>query len=293
MGPARSPAKRRRRRPRRGPTRSTPPACRAISTSTPFQKIHLNAAWFSGRDLDRFSQYQFGLFDDTRIHGVPASGVRYGELAMARGSYSLNVFEQYRLDFFVDQAWGRQTTASRHLGSDSGLRNCREPAGAVEYDSSRRLRQERAARALPPARLDDAADSVAEAAPMMPTLRADLHVHTCHSKVSGTLSFLGSRDCYSKPADVYRVAKARGMDLVAFTDHDSIDGALELLNDRPDLDGRDRRGRGVVPPARRRPRRASRRLRHDRSAASRPAAAARATSSTSSRAFAKPACSSR
>jgi predicted metal-dependent phosphoesterase TrpH len=71
---------------------------------------------------------------------------------------------------------------------------------------------------------------------MIPTLRADLHVHSCHSKVSGTLSFLGSRDCYSKPADVYCVAKARGMDLVAFTDHDSIGGALELLNDRPDLE---------------------------------------------------------
>ena len=47
------------------------------------------------------------MFDDTRIHGVPASGVRFGELAMARGSYSLNIFEQYRLDLFVDQAWGR------------------------------------------------------------------------------------------------------------------------------------------------------------------------------------------
>src|SRR5216683_2988462 len=70
---------------------------------------------------------------------------------------------------------------------------------------------------------------------MMPMLRADLHVHTRHSTVSGTMPFLGSRDCYSTPADVYRVAKARGMDLVAFTDHDSIGGALELLNDRPDL----------------------------------------------------------
>src|SRR6267142_548348 len=68
---------------------------------------------------------------------------------------------------------------------------------------------------------------------MTPMLRADLHVHTCHSKVSGTLPFLGSRDCYSAPADVYRVAKARGMDLVAITDHDSIDGALELLDRRP------------------------------------------------------------
>ena len=70
---------------------------------------------------------------------------------------------------------------------------------------------------------------------MMPMLRADLHVHTRHSSVSGNLRFLGSRDCYSTPADVYRVAKARGMDLVAFTDHDSIGGALELLDARPDL----------------------------------------------------------
>ncbi|HMF96557.1 MAG TPA: PHP-associated domain-containing protein [Vicinamibacterales bacterium] len=70
---------------------------------------------------------------------------------------------------------------------------------------------------------------------MIPTLRADLHVHTRHSTRSGNLRFLGSRDCYSRPADVYRVAKARGMDLVAFTDHDSIGGALELLDQRPDL----------------------------------------------------------
>ncbi len=72
-----------------------------------FHKIHLNGAWFGGHDLDRFGKYQFGLFDDTRIHGVPASGVRYGELAMARGAYSINVFEQYRFDLFLDHAWGR------------------------------------------------------------------------------------------------------------------------------------------------------------------------------------------
>ncbi len=45
-----------------------------------FHKIHLNGAWFGGRDLDRFAKYQFGMFDDTRIHGVPASGVRFQEL---------------------------------------------------------------------------------------------------------------------------------------------------------------------------------------------------------------------
>ena len=68
-----------------------------------------------------------------------------------------------------------------------------------------------------------------------PVLRADLHVHTMHSRINNDLAFLRSRDCYSRPEDVYRVAKARGMDLVAITDHDSIDGCLELLDARPDL----------------------------------------------------------
>ena len=68
------------------------------------------------------------------------------------------------------------------------------------------------------------------------TLRADLHVHTRHSTHNGTMPFLGARDCYSTPRDVYRVAKSRGMDLVAITDHDSIDGALELLDERPDAE---------------------------------------------------------
>ncbi len=73
----------------------------------PFQKIHLNGAYFGGRRLDRFSQYQFGMFDDTRIHGVPSSGVRFAELAMARGSYTFNLFEQYRFDVFLEHAVGR------------------------------------------------------------------------------------------------------------------------------------------------------------------------------------------
>jgi len=70
-------------------------------------KIHINGAWFGGRRLDRFTKYQFGMFDDTRIHGVPASGVRFQDLTMARGSYSFNLFDLYRLDLFLEQAWGR------------------------------------------------------------------------------------------------------------------------------------------------------------------------------------------
>ncbi len=70
-------------------------------------KFRINLAYFGGRDLDRFSMYQFGLFDETRIHGVPAGGVRFPELAIARASYSLNVLSLYRLDAFFDQAFGR------------------------------------------------------------------------------------------------------------------------------------------------------------------------------------------
>jgi predicted metal-dependent phosphoesterase TrpH len=42
-----------------------------------------------------------------------------------------------------------------------------------------------------------------------------------------------SRDCYSDPEAIYRAAHTRGMDLVAITDHDSIDGCLELLDRHP------------------------------------------------------------
>ncbi len=60
--------------------------------------------------------------------------------------------------------------------------------------------------------------------------KADLHCHSRYSGYAKHLKFLNARDCYSRPIEVYRRAKARGMDLVTITDHDSIDGCLELLN---------------------------------------------------------------
>ncbi|MEO8362166.1 MAG: PHP domain-containing protein [Vicinamibacteria bacterium] len=62
-------------------------------------------------------------------------------------------------------------------------------------------------------------------------MRCDLHVHTRYSGPTDLplLRHL-SRECYSDPADVYRIAKARGMDLVTITDHDTIEGALHLAH---------------------------------------------------------------
>jgi predicted metal-dependent phosphoesterase TrpH len=68
-----------------------------------------------------------------------------------------------------------------------------------------------------------------------PTLkRADLH---CHSRFSVFKYFrrANTRDCYNPPEEVYRIAKERGMSYVTLTDHDSIDGALYLLNKYPDM----------------------------------------------------------
>ena len=48
------------------------------------------------------------------------------------------------------------------------------------------------------------------------------------------MRFLRARDSYSDVFEIYRVAKARGMDLVCLTDHDRIDGCLEFLDRHPD-----------------------------------------------------------
>ncbi len=67
-------------------------------------------------------------------------------------------------------------------------------------------------------------------------MKADLHVHSYHSGYASQLRFLRSRECYSSPDAVYRTARARGMDLVCLTDHDTLDGCLEFLNRNPDAD---------------------------------------------------------
>jgi hypothetical protein len=71
-----------------------------------FQTVRASAAWYGGSRLDRFSMYQFGLFDEIRMHGVPAAGVRFPELVLLRGSYSVNVLGIYRVDAFFDHARG-------------------------------------------------------------------------------------------------------------------------------------------------------------------------------------------
>jgi glycosyltransferase involved in cell wall biosynthesis len=60
--------------------------------------------------------------------------------------------------------------------------------------------------------------------------RVDLHVHSLHSSkpYSWFLRSLKTAECYTRVAEVHRIAHARGMTAVTISDHDTIDGALEL-----------------------------------------------------------------
>jgi glycosyltransferase involved in cell wall biosynthesis/predicted metal-dependent phosphoesterase TrpH len=62
------------------------------------------------------------------------------------------------------------------------------------------------------------------------TSRVDLHCHSTASAVSklGVQRALGLPECATPPEEVYELAKRRRMDFVTITDHDTIDGALEL-----------------------------------------------------------------
>lgn len=65
--------------------------------------------------------------------------------------------------------------------------------------------------------------------------RVDMHCHSTASQRSrlGVQRSLGLPECATPSEEVYELAKRRGMDFVTITDHDTIDGCLELA-DRPD-----------------------------------------------------------
>ncbi len=68
----------------------------------------------------------------------------------------------------------------------------------------------------------------------LPLARADLHLHT-NASIFKYFKAANSRDSYSDPDEVYRLAKARGMDFVTFTDHDTVDGCLRFQERHPGL----------------------------------------------------------
>lgn len=66
----------------------------------------------------------------------------------------------------------------------------------------------------------------------MKTFRADLHVHSRHSNkpTYWALRKFNCPESYSSPEFIYHAARKQGMDYVTITDHNSINGALEIAH---------------------------------------------------------------
>jgi glycosyltransferase involved in cell wall biosynthesis/predicted metal-dependent phosphoesterase TrpH len=60
--------------------------------------------------------------------------------------------------------------------------------------------------------------------------RVDMHCHSSASELSrlGVQRAVGVPECATPPEEVYALAKRRGMDFVTITDHDTIDGVLQI-----------------------------------------------------------------
>jgi len=63
-------------------------------------------------------------------------------------------------------------------------------------------------------------------------VQIDLHIHSKFSKRPSQwiLQKIGCPESFIEPTQVYRIARERGMDLVTLTDHNTIEGALEIAH---------------------------------------------------------------
>ncbi len=66
----------------------------------------------------------------------------------------------------------------------------------------------------------------------MPTLRADLHLHSSFSNkpTYWALRKFNCPESFTSPKRLYDIARGRGMDFVTITDHNTIDGAREIAH---------------------------------------------------------------
>jgi hypothetical protein len=70
---------------------------------TPRLVTRIEVAAMGGSDLDRFSRYAFGTFDN-RLHGYPSALIRYDRGAVLRTAAAWSLPKAIRLDGFADTA---------------------------------------------------------------------------------------------------------------------------------------------------------------------------------------------
>lgn len=64
---------------------------------SPFHKIGISLTYLNGKDLDRFSSYQFFYLGDLSLAGFSGSGIRFQQGTLAKATYQFNVFDVFRL----------------------------------------------------------------------------------------------------------------------------------------------------------------------------------------------------
>jgi len=70
---------------------------------SPRVTTRIEGAVFGGRNLDRFSRFSFGTFDN-RLHGYPSALIRYDRGGVVRSALSWTAARAVRLDGFADAA---------------------------------------------------------------------------------------------------------------------------------------------------------------------------------------------
>lgn len=85
----------------------------------------IEASLMGGQDLDRFSRYSFGTFDN-RLRGYPSALVRYDRGGVVRSSLAWSASRLLRLDGFFD------TALVRDRGFGTGYRNYTGLGAAIE-----------------------------------------------------------------------------------------------------------------------------------------------------------------
>jgi|GEM_PF-1370974 len=71
---------------------------------TKFRKLHLSAGYFDGMRLDRFSDFQFGFFNELKLHGFKSGSVRADRAWTFNTSYGYSIGDTFRLEAFYDSA---------------------------------------------------------------------------------------------------------------------------------------------------------------------------------------------
>jgi hypothetical protein len=88
--------------------------------ATPRLVGRVEAAWMTGRDLDRFSRYAFGSFDN-RLRGYPSALIRYDRGGVIRAAVAWAAGRLLRIDGFLDTAHVRDPGFGSSAKSYTGI----------------------------------------------------------------------------------------------------------------------------------------------------------------------------